>query len=311
MILCVVPNTTIEHDWLIPGLQLGQAYHVNEPAILPSGKGMNVARAIKTLGGEPYCVGFLAGHSGEYYKDLVRQHGIPGEWVWVEGETRISMALTDPTAEHTDATLVTEPGQMVSEANWEKLAEAARRNAREAVMTCFSGSLPPGNPPGYFKRLVEQIQSESCPVWVDCSGAPLQEAIAARAHGIKVNGIELGEAMGLMIDGVESAINAGMQLQSIGIEMAVITLGSRGSVMVSSQGAWLAMPPVVKTISTVGSGDAFLAGMMQGLSESKTLIESLRMATAAAAANTLQIGGGQFIRQEYENLLDQVSIQVL
>jgi 1-phosphofructokinase len=311
MILCVVPNTTIEHNWLIPGLQLGQAYHVSEPAILPSGKGMNVARALKTLGGDPYCVGFLAGHSGEYYQDLVKQHDIQGEWVWVDGETRISVAMIDPRTDHRDATLVTEPGQVVAALDWDKLAEATLRHASRAVMACFSGSLPPGNPPDYFKRLVEQIQLQSCPVWVDCAGLPLQEAIAAGAHGIKVNGAELGEALGSVIDDVPSALNAGMKLQSRGIEFAVITLGSRGAVMVTSQTAWLAVPAPVKPVSTVGSGDAFLAGMLQGLSDSRTPVESLSMATAAAAANTLQIGGARFIRQDYESLLAQVTLQQL
>src|ERR1035437_3087011 len=113
MILCIAPNVTLERTWVVPNYRPGGVFRVKELLVLPSGKGINVARAIQTLGGEPLGMGFVAGHIGALIADLAAQQSLPCSWTWIEGETRIAVAVVDPEVPDSDATLISEAGPTI------------------------------------------------------------------------------------------------------------------------------------------------------------------------------------------------------
>jgi 1-phosphofructokinase family hexose kinase len=311
MILCVVPNAAVEYTWTVPGLELGRAVHVKNEFFQASGKGMNVAHTIQELGGQAFCIGLLAGHIGELYASLADRDGIPGEWVWADGETRIAIAAINPDSPQIDATLISAPGPVISIINWDAIASTVLAHAQKADIVCFSGSLPPSTPLDRFQALIQQIQANHVPVWVDSSGSGLVTAIKARAAGIKANAAEIGEALGQEINGTVESIAAAHGLLQAGIQTVVVTLGSEGAVLVNRQGAWAARPPAIQPVSTVGSGDAFLGGLLMSLSAGEPIQQALRKASAAGAANTLQLGGGRLHKQDYENILKKVEVKEL
>ncbi len=308
MIVCVSPNPAIEHTWVIPGFSKGGVFRAQAEVVLPSGKGVNAARAIQTLGGNAHCLGFLAGQTGQRLQELAEQAEIPGTWTWVDGETRTSAAIVDPHDHHRDGTLISAAGPTVTGFDWERLSANVLVRARLAHLICFSGSLPPGTPLAEFSDLIQQLQAQANQVWVDGSGPGLQTAVGARASGIKANGIEVGEVLGFPVESPEQAVRAGERLLEAGVQTAVITLGRAGSVLVAAGQRLLSTAPQVACVSSVGSGDAFMGGLLFGIEQQYALKECLRMATAAGTANTQAPGGGRFDLGTYQALLPEIKI---
>lgn len=308
MLLCITPNPAIERTWVIPGLRLGEVFHVQEQVVLASGKGVNVARAAKILGAEVLCIGFLGGNSGRLLQDLAEREGLKGEWIWIEGETRAAVALVDPLDEG-DATLISEAGPIITLFDWERLETAILRNAEHTELICFSGSFSPGTPFERFGVLIRQLQKAGKSVWVDCGGEGLVAALDAGAVGVKVNTSEASVLVGFSIREVDEAIRAGMVLRRQGAQIAVITMGEKGAVFSSQSGNWLAIPPRVRRVSSVGSGDAFLAGLMVALNKKMHPQEALCYAAAAGAANAQSLGGGVMQKEHFCAALSQVIVR--
>ncbi|HNA89960.1 MAG TPA: PfkB family carbohydrate kinase, partial [Anaerolineales bacterium] len=125
---------------------------------------------------------------------------------------------------------------------------------------------------------------------------------------IKVNAAELSDALGMKISNADQAIFACNQLLNDGISSAAVTLGKDGAVLVEHSEIWVAYPPVIKVVSSVGSGDAFLGGLAVALDRGHPLDVSLRHAVAAGAANALHFGGGKLSREEFERIRQDVTI---
>lgn len=297
--LCITPHMAIERNWLIPGFEMGKVFRAQETILQASGKGINAARAVRLLGAEPYCMGFLAGHTGRWVAEMIIAEGLSAEWTWINGETRTVAAIIDPRAGR-DAAQISEDGPDTSKEDWERLAEQVLHAASRAKAAAFSGSFPPGTPYDRFARLVRDLQAAGCPVWIDSSGPQLRAAVEAGAAGVKVNGRELGSLLNREIDSVEAALRGAQELRDMGAGTVAVTLGADGAVLAGKEGAWIAHPPAIPRISSIGSGDCFLAGLLVYLQKGSPMTEALRWATAAGAANAMSFGAGKFSLEELQ-----------
>jgi 1-phosphofructokinase family hexose kinase len=305
MILCVTPNPALDRTMTVPGLRLGEVGRATGSFIAAGGKGLNVARVVRTLGGTALCGGLLGGHSGQLLADLAEREGLPAAWTWFAGETRTSIILLDP--QGGDATVVNEPGPPVASDDWARLTADVLRAAEGSDFVCLSGSLPPGSTPELFATLLRSLVAAGRPVWVDTSGAALAAALAVDSVGIKVNGAEAAQIVGHSIEHPSTALAAARELQHGGSRPIILTLGERGAVMAGAVGGWHAQPPALRIVSSVGSGDAFLAGLAVALARGLTEPEALRQAVAAGAANALTVGGGHLELDDFQTILEQTT----
>lgn len=309
MILCVSPNTGIERTWKIPKFEKGGVFRVAEETILPSGKGINVARAVQILGESVKATGFTAGIQGRYFCKLAEDEGIAGSWVWVTGETRTAIAIYDPEGQ-TDATLLSAAGPKVSEWDWHRLHTRIRTLSRITDLVSFSGSLPPGSSLAMFTNIIAELEAGGKNVWVDCDESTLEAALRARPTGVKINATEASNLTGILVDNHAKALQAAEILRRQGAEQVVLTLGSQGVIMKTETECWRAAPPESQHfVSSVGSGDSFLAGLLVGLVRKWPISACLRSACAAGAANTLTPGGARFDYEAYQAIMEQTTAQ--
>jgi 1-phosphofructokinase family hexose kinase len=274
--------------------------------VAAGGKGLNVARTIRTLGSEPLCMGFIGGHSGRLLADLAQNEGLNSSWTWVDCETRTCTILISPIG---DATVVNEPGLPVSKSDWERLGEDILRCISSGQLVCVSGSLPPQSSAEDMRKLLRTLVEADRQVWVDTSGTALDAVIHYPGVCVKVNGNEVGAALGFEVKDLASAKRALAILGGRGIQACVITLGVAGALLATAEGRWHAQGPRVPVVSTVGSGDAFLGGFVRALDAGSDWYTALGDAVAAGTANALSAGGGQFTLQEFDRIREQVQIQ--
>jgi 1-phosphofructokinase family hexose kinase len=305
MILCITPNPAIDRTILLPGLVLGNVHRAEQVIVAAGGKGLNVARTIRTLEEEPLCMGFAGGHNGRLLAELAERDGFRSAWTWTGSETRTCTILISQAG---DATLINEPGMPVSTSDWERLYDDVRDQLSSTQLVCISGSLPPTSSVEEFQGLLSLLVDAGKQVWVDTSGIGLQAALDHRNVSIKVNGNEIGEILGFEIRDLDSAKRALTMLDRRGLMASAITLGSAGILLATGEGRWHAWGPEVDVVSTVGSGDALLGGLVSALAGGSDWHEALRAAVAAGTANTLLPGGGQFRLQDFKQIQEQVQI---
>jgi 1-phosphofructokinase family hexose kinase len=308
MILCLTPNPAMDRTLYVHSLHIGEVHRAEKTLAAAGGKGLNVARAIRTLGGDPLCMGLIGGHTGDLLAELAEREGLSARWTRIHGETRTCVILVQP---GNDATVINEPGAEVGAEECRMFLNDAWTQAEHAQLVCVSGSLPPGFSVASFDMLLRGLVERRKPVWVDTSGKALKAALAVQGVNIKVNASELGEVLGVEISNSKQAVNAMRHPGEMGLAQAVITLGREGALLKDATGIWIARPPVMKIVSSTGSGDAFLGGLAVALEAGAPPEFALRQAVAAGAANTLTIGGGIFSPDEFEAIYKNLEVVAL
>lgn len=306
MILCLTPNPAIDRILLVPSLRVGTVQRAERVMVAAGGKGLNVARTIHTLGGEALCLGFTGGHTGRLLADLAQAEGLKSLWTWTGSETRTCTILISGEG---DATVINEPGLPVSELDWERLQQDIQTSAAGSQLICISGSWPAQLSMQHLRELFDMLIEAGKQVWVDTSGAALEAVLGCPGLCVKVNGHEIGAVLGFEVNDLDSAKRALVMLSELGMPAAVITLGAAGALLATAQGRWFVQTPGLHVVSSVGSGDAFLGGLVQARQRGTDWSEALRAAAAAGAANVLSAAAGQFSREQFNDLREQIQIQ--
>jgi 1-phosphofructokinase family hexose kinase len=305
MILSVTSNPSIDRTLSIPQLTVGAVNRATGAVHYAGGKGLNVSRAVSTLGGDVVTTGPLAGHLGQIVADLAAAEGLTTDWYWLKtGETRLCLLLNHESGADT---VINEPGPASLEKAWGKFAAHIRGLAAQAGAVAFMGSVPPAVPPEALGELARSLVSPDRTVYLDTSGQPLASALAQPAGlAIKINRTELAEGLNLADSSPAQLIEAGQSLLKRGAALVVVTLGAEGALTVTPQGSWQATPPALEAVSTVGSGDSLLAGLAVTRLAGGSMEAALAVGVACGAANALTRLPGRFERAKMEMLLEQV-----
>lgn len=307
-LLCISTNPAIDRTLIIPEFSTGKVQRATHEYTSAGGKGLNVARAAAALGYDPLCMGLLGGHHGRLLADLLALEGRESAFTWLKvGETRTCTIVLDGAGG--EPTVLNTVGPTVSDNDWERLSADILHHSQPGSAALFAGSLPPGVQLNRYTRLFARLRQAGCLAWIDSSGATLKAVLANPPFGVKVNALEIGEALGKKVTSTNEALEAAHAMRALGVEVACITQGKTGAVLITALGAWRGLAPQVEATSNVGSGDAFLAGLTGALFDRWPPEEALRRAIAAGAANTLSPVPGQLKLEDFTALLPRVQIE--
>ncbi len=293
-VVCICVNASVDKVAAVDRLEPGQIHRPELLSVVPGGKAVNVARAATRLGLEAVVVPVVAGHAGEWLVEALATERIPTRAVRIHGETRTCLSILDRTTGR--LTEVYEPGPPIDPTGWAELeaavtAELATDGSRSVVV--LSGSLLAGAPGDGYARIVALARAAHARTVVDADGAVLAEAIAARPWLVRVNADEAARATGRTSSGDSGPVVAARALREGGAEVAIVTSGTDGAVLVDDDGeAWGLGPPPERGPFPVGSGDAFLAGFLAGIAGGAAMPDAMRWAVAAGTANALHPGQG-------------------
>lgn len=308
MIVCVTPNVALDRTITVSEFKDRGVYRTGTPLIAAGGKGINVARTIKILGGDSLCAGFLGGYTGQQIKDLMQAEDLASDWTWITGETRTGVIVVEPDEGRT--LVLNEPGPVIQVSEWAQFCQDIRKLAESAQSLTFSGSVPPGIKPDQYQTLLSDLVAEGHQVWVDTSGAMLSQISQIAGIYLKINHEEAGELFNMSIQNRTAAIRAMQLIYQRTQTLAAMTMGAQGAFLTDGESVFMARPPRLNTVSAVGSGDAFLAGLvLHWLAHPADLRGALRQAIAAGSANALSTGGGLLQMTDFERLRDAVIVE--
>lgn len=310
MILCVTPNLAIDKTVVLPALRPGAIHRPEQVLAVPGGKGVNVARGLRSLGERAVIAGWVGGFSGVFIEERLRREGFALALMRAEHESRTCLSILDRASGQ--LTEIYELGEPVPAAKVAELLDWFRAAVREFAVVTISGSLPPGVTPDFLVELLRAAQAAGVPALLDTGGEALRRGLAeGRPRMIKPNAAELGALLGAEPQGPAEAAEAAGELAARHGATVVVSLGADGAVAADATGRLHARTPQVSAISPVGSGDCAVAGLARGLARGLPLAEALADAVAAGAANTLSVGAGQFSSEDYRRIRAQTQVSPL
>lgn len=312
-VVTVTLNPAIDQTLDCPGFTAGTVNRVVAETRTAGGKGINVAAF---LAGGPAPVtasvtatGFLGTDNAAPFETLLRGRDIQDRCLRVPGSSRINIKVVDRTSGSvTDLNL---PGLRVPEGALRELAGMLEGLAESHRWCVLAGSLPAGVPETVYADLTARVRERGCLVAVDTSGKPLRHAVTARPDLMKPNAHELSQLLGRPLTGRDDVLRAARDLRAAGVGLVVVSLGAEGAVLVSREGALLAVPPRVEVASTVGAGDAMVAGVLSALLAGGDLEACARRGTAFAAGTLSQLGPVLPSPEHLEALMRAVHLQPL
>ena len=311
MIVCLVANPSIDKLFEVERLVRGDIHRPLGFVQTAGGKGFNVARAVRALDADVIAVAMLRGHAGRWLSEQLAAEGVRGEFVWTHGENRSSLSVAD--RETGGLTEFYEHGSEVPAASWAELMEATARQLTADSWLTISGSLPLGAPEDGYRDLVAEARAAGIRVALDSEGERLRLALEAGPDVVKVNAAEAGELLGIPTSRRDEAIAAALKLRELSGgdgHAGLVTRGAEGVVLAAPDGVLYEATLYVRGRYPVGSGDAFLAGLVAGLDRGGDWEDALRLALGAATANAELPGAGRLDPGRAVELAKQAVVQV-
>ena len=281
-------NPAIDQTVLIPNFTAGAVNRVERVQSDAGGKGVNVASFLAHFGVPVAVTGLLGDANITPFVRLFAEKGILDRFVRVPGLTRVNVKIVDEVADR--VTDINFPGLQVGTEHLAALDDAIDALADTAETFVLSGSVPTGIPEAVYAALVARLKGRGKSVVLDASGPPFAAAIPAAPDIIKPNIEELQELVGRRLAGDAEVVAAARTLVAGGIDLVVVSMGPRGAMFVENGAAILAVPPKITVKSTVGAGDAMVAGIVAGTLNGFTLADRARLATAFSLGALGEIG---------------------
>lgn len=314
MIITVTANAAVDKTLTVPSFRAGHRHRSSESLTLPGGKGINIARGLKTLGAPVVATGFVGGLAGQQVTDGLQQEGLLHDFVRIEAQSRTSTVVVDPTA--AEQTEIIEYGPSVNEAEVDELLDKITYLARGARFLVLAGSLPRHIPAEFYCRVIEVVRAlgeGGCYIALDSAAEPLRQGVRGRPDLVCPNAREAEDLVGHEFhDEHDDVVEAVGTICEMGAKTTIVKTAygcvARFGEAATARTYVVDVPPVEAAVSRVGSGDAFLAGYIGALYERLDEAECLRRAVAVGAANALSYGAGVLSADDVESILPSVAV---
>jgi 1-phosphofructokinase len=311
VIVTVTLNAALDRTLRVPNFQLGARHRADASLLLPGGKGVNVARALKRLGQPVIVTGLAGGRAGTSIIEQLTMEGILNDFVRIADESRTSTAVIDPT--NSQQTEINEWGPSVSATELDVLLDKIRYLSKGAHTFVLAGSLPRDVPVDFYASLLRELRRERMFTALDAAGPALRAGLAGEPGLVSPNVREAEDIVGHEFGDSEDLAAAALSLTQMGAEGALIHHEDGCVACLRPEGGKKAVLSAYlrrreDVVSTVGSGDAFLAGFLAARYSRQPPEAALSLAVACGAASTQSFGAGVFDPADVEALMRQVEV---
>ncbi len=263
------------------------------------GKGANTARMVHQLGQEVLLLGFSGGPNGALLEKMLEDEGVTFRHVQTQGETRICQTLVE--AGHSETTELVEEMPPLHADEWLRMVKLMEELDLTNSIVTVSGKLPAGIPIDAYAQIAQRVAKAGGTLILDAPGEPMLAALKYNPFLVKINDTELLQAVGGtdLLKGCRTLIESGAQ-------SVLITRGSQSALYLDTEQAIELIPPKIKAVNPVGSGDAVTAGIAVALAQGESLQKMLIQGIACGAANALNLVSGTLLMEDVDFLRRKV-----
>ena len=300
MIYTITVNPAIDEIMAVDRLVVDGDASILSIVRQPGGKGINVSRGLRTLGVDSQALALIGDASLAFFSDTLARESITLQPFTYAGTTRISRTLVFQ--KDFFNTHLKERGRIDTPAVFEKLFSYLERELQQGDIVVLAGSVPEGLGQDVYERIIALCREKLALSFLDSSGLPLENGIAAAPFCVKLNLDEFADFTEQSSEDVAEFKETALHLIEAGISYVIITLGIEGAVLFDGSSYYLARVDQGQSDNaqhyTVGSGDAFMAGFVRALSEGRSTEACLAHAVACGTANTLMPGSALFTKSD-------------
>lgn len=287
----------------------GRLNRAQDSVLCAGGKGLNVSRVLRQLGGDGIAYGFSGGDTGVILEKLLAREEINHALVHTRAQTRMCMKMIDAEGVCTEAN---EAGGPILK---KELATLLQRihlflsdESDEPCCFFLSGSVPAGIDKHVYADLIRFYKEKNVRFVLDADGEALAAGVAESPYLIKPNLQELSGLMHFEIDSIATAVYASRRIAEAYGTRVLCTLGEQGSVYTDADCSWQISAPRVPVRGFTGAGDTYLAAFLYLYHGGMPLTDALQMGAAMAAAKVASPGTAIPTREEAEIYRDRVSV---
>jgi len=302
-------NPAVDISYEIRQLVADTKVRAESTRYYPGGNGINVARALAELGMPFRCCSVIGGESGDLLLRLLGDClGANHNVFRVAGETRVNATLLQksPRGQYE----VDSSGPEIPPAVLEEMSNCFLAGCGTGIGV-LTGSIPPGVPDDHLRRLAQRIRAQGGRAVVDAHGKVLREVLQARPYLVRLNRYVLEMATKRRLESIEAVTIAARDMQQRGVEMVCISLGPDGAVLVTADNSYHGSAPRMHVQSTVGCGDAVVAGLVSAALRGEDAQAMLRLGIACGSATAARPGTELFQRTELDDLAGRVELVTL
>ena len=309
MIITVTMNPAMDRTVEIDSLNRGGLNRICRAELDVGGKGINVSKTIRELGGTSLATGFMGGHTGRMMENVLKSLEIPMDFVPVDGETRTNTKVFEKDGEVTE---LNEPGPVITECQMEALFTKLSGYAGKGTLFVLAGSIPQGTDTNIYSRIIRMAHEKGAEVLLDADGELLRQGMIEKPEIVKPNRAELeklcGQKSGASIDRLEECAR-GLLVKGIG--MVVVSLGKEGAMFFTEECRIKCPALSVNAHSTVGAGDAMAAALAYAWEKKLDIKETVRLCMASSAGAVTTRGTKPPSKDLVEKLKKQVKTEII
>ncbi|BCS82300.1 1-phosphofructokinase [Anaerocellum diazotrophicum] len=309
MIYTVTLNPAIDMTVYIDELQKGQVNRSSLCIIDAGGKGINVSKVIKSLGGKSIALGFLGNDNKDWFLKYLKNMQIDYDFIFVDGLTRTNIKIVETAQKvYTD---LNQNGFEVKKKDINLLFDKIDRIAKTDDIFVISGSLPPGTDEDVYVELIRMLKRKGAKVIYDADGKALESGVLEKPDVIKPNIYEFKCLFDVEENDLASIVTSAKKLIENGIKKVLISMGSKGAVFVTENMELFANAAEVEVKSTTGAGDSMVAAISYGLSQNMDDVSIFKLALACAAAKVSKEGVKAPDKKEIERFFEKIKLEKL
>ena len=306
MIITVTFNPAIDKTAEVETLQLHGLNRLCNVIQDAGGKGINVSKTIRALQGESIATGFLAGSSGNFIASYLNDHQIQHDFIWVDGMTRTNLKVLD---KEMNLTEFNETGPSVTIAQVEQLLSKILSYVKEDTFVILSGNVPLGVPTTIYQDMIISIHDKGGHVILDADGELFANGVLSKPDVIKPNKYEVMSYFKLGDDtSNEQLISHAQTLLNEKTKLIVISMGKEGSIFITKQAIWKVDAVRVEAHSSVGAGDAMVAGIAYAMQHAYEIEELIKLAVATSTGAVMTKGTQPADKHVIEQLMQKVTM---
>jgi 6-phosphofructokinase 2 len=308
MIYTVTLNPALDRFVVVEQLLTEDTTRILSETPYAAGKGIDVSRVIRELGGQSVALGLVGGYDGLKLEGLLINAGVIADFTRISGETRTNIILREQAEGRQYVISASGPEVNATEIGlfYQKINQIQNMD-----YLTLSGSLPRGVTPNLYAQLILAGKKKNAFIVLDTDGKSLRESIEHQPTCIKPNTYELSRLAERELQTESEIIGFCEKIHQKGVPYVLVSRGRKGLLLSSVKQKIMAIAPPVEADSTVGAGDSVVGGFVLAHSQGKDLADCLRLACAAGTATAQTPGTELCHRSDVEAILPGVQISNL
>ncbi len=306
MIFTLTMNPCLDRYVYVDELIVDDTIRAKKVVDYPAGKGIDVSRVIRELGGVSIAIALVGGANGRRLEEMLDMEGVIYSSIRVPQETRMNIILETSKGQYR----ISMPGEKIGVKKLQVVLEVLNALVRQGDVAVVSGSLPKGVAAEFYTGIIFTLKQWGATVYFDADGDKLKAGLIGQPDYIKPNLHEFQRLIGKNVSFREEIISEARKVIEIHeLKAILLTLGGEGAYFISNEKVLYTKTIKVPVKSAVGAGDSFLAGFVLKKTEGASDEEALRWANASGTAAVMTPGTRLCRKSDVEKLLEKVEVE--